>query len=341
MSTRPVLDPPTMVRRIPLLPHQLTEPVTPTAGVPVLAHLGVPRIDPASWSFELAGLVRRPRRYTLDRLRRYPKRRLRAFHQCVGNPLTPGVAARRICNVVWGGVELRTLLEEAGVDEDARYLWSYGLDHGTFADVDCEAYLKDLPLRRVFADDTGADVLVAYELNDEPLDAEHGFPARLVVPGWYGTNSVKWLHRMVLADRRAQGPFTTTFYNEPPPPTPQEPEPPPRPVWEIAPESVVVSPAPGAAPAQGRPIDIWGWAWAPSGVDTVEVSVDAGRTWLAATVAAREQLSWQRFHLSWRPAAPGEATIACRATDRAGTGQPATGARNQIHTVPITVAPAA
>jgi DMSO/TMAO reductase YedYZ molybdopterin-dependent catalytic subunit len=184
-------------------------------------------------------------------------------------------------------------------------------------------------------------VLVAYELGGEPLDAEHGFPARLVVPGWYGTNSVKWLHRMVLADRRAEGPFTTTFYNEPPPPTPQDPRPAPRPLWEIAPESVVVSPAPGAAPAQGRPVEIWGWAWAPSGIDTVEVSVDAGRTWLAATVAAREQLSWQRFHLSWRPAAPGEVTIACRATDRAGTGQPATDARNQIHTVRVTVTPAA
>ncbi|MBO0850353.1 MAG: molybdopterin-dependent oxidoreductase, partial [Pseudonocardia sp.] len=317
----------------------LTEPVTPTEGMPVLAHVGVPRIDPANWSFELTGLVRRPRRYTLDRLRRYPMRRLQAFHQCVGNPLTPGVPGRRICNVVWGGVELRTLLDEAGLDEDAKYLWSYGLDHGTFADVDCEAYLKDMPLSRVFDDDTGADVLVAYELNGQPLDAEHGFPARLVVPGWYATNSVKWLHRMVLSDRRSEGPFTTMFYNEPPPPTPQEPEPTPRPVWRIAPESVIVSPAPGATPTQGRQVEIWGWAWAPSGAATVEVSVDGARTWLDATVAAREQLSWQRFSLPWRPAAPGGVTIACRVTDRAGVGQPATGARNEIHTVPVTVAP--
>ncbi|WP_064745516.1 molybdopterin-dependent oxidoreductase [Pseudonocardia acaciae] len=331
MSPRVVLDPVGLFRRVPLQPHQLTEPVTPTADVPVLAHFGVPRVAEAGWSFELTGLVRRPRTYSLDELRGYPRRELMAFHQCVGNPLTPGAPARRISNVVWGGVDLRTLLDEAGVEPGASFLWSYGLDGGRFADVDCEAFVKDVRLSRV---DSG-DVLVAYELNGEPLTAQHGFPARLVVPGWYGTNSVKWLHRMVLADRRADGPFTTTFYNEPPPPTPEDPSPAPRPVWEIAPESVVVSPAPGARVRAGDEVDVWGWAWAPAGVRTVEVSV--GNGWSPATVETREQLAWQRFRMRWRPAAPGEVTVACRAVDNTGVGQPSVTARNQVHSVPVTV----
>jgi sulfane dehydrogenase subunit SoxC len=105
---------------------------------------------------------------------------------------------------VCDGVDLRTLQGEAGVDKSAHYLWSYGLDYGVFDTTPNEAYVKDLPLQRI----EDRDVLVAYELNGDPLPAEHGFPARLLVPGWYGTNSVKWLHRMTVADRRADSLFT-------------------------------------------------------------------------------------------------------------------------------------
>jgi DMSO/TMAO reductase YedYZ molybdopterin-dependent catalytic subunit len=73
--------------------------------------------------------------------------------------------------------------------------------------VPVEAYLKDLPLTRI-----AADILIAFEMNGAPLPPEHGFPARLVVPGFYGTNSVKWLTRMTLTECRASGPFTTRWY---------------------------------------------------------------------------------------------------------------------------------
>ena len=114
----------------------------------------------------------------------------------------------------------------------------------------CEWFVKDLTLARLAA----GDVLLAYEVNGAPLPAEHGFPVRLVVPGYYGTNSVKWLWRLHLADRRAAGPFTTVLYNH---------EagalevaaglPPRRPVWAIAPESIIVAPPPDAALAAGEP----------------------------------------------------------------------------------------
>ena len=321
MPVRPILDPSGGFRRIPLRPHQLTEPGTSTDNVFVLAHLGVPRINPATWTLEIDGLVRQRRVYTLGELQRFPKREIRSVHNCVGNPLQPQVPTRRVANVVWGGVDLEALLDEAGVAEAARYVWSYGIDYGEFNGTYCDSYRKDLPLERV---DDG-DVLVAYELNGEPLPAEHGFPIRLFVPGWYGTNSVKWLFRMTLADRRAEGLFTTVFYNEP------------TPAWAIAPDSVIVAPGPDERLQKVAPVEIWGWAWAANGIRTVEISVDGGRTWRAATVDVRQQRSWQRFSLWWHPVEAGRITIACRATDNAGASQPPSGARNEIHSVAVTV----
>lgn len=333
MAPRPVLDPSGIVRRIPLQPHQLTEAVTPTQQVFVLAHLGVPHVDPATWTLEIDGLVRRQRSYTLSDLKRYPKREIQSFHECAGNPLAPHIAARRIANVIWGGVDLRTLLDETGVDGTATYLWSHGVDHGAFEGVDCESYIKDLPLSRVDA----GDVLVAYELNGQQLSVEHGFPVRLFIPGWYGTNSVKWLYRMTLADRRADALFTTILYNDVVAAPDGNSTPSTKPVWDIPPESVIVSPAPDEGLQMGRAVEIWGRAWAPSGIRTVEISVDDGRTWQATTVEAREQWSWQRFSCWWCPTEAGVVRLACRAVDLEGATQPQSGARNEIHAVAVTV----
>jgi len=175
------------VRSIKQRPHEMTDAVTATDDVFVLAHLGVPRVDPARWSLVIDGLVRRTRILTLDELRARPKKIVEAVHQCCGNPLEPTVATRRIANVRWGGADLVMLLDELGIDPLARYLWSYGLDGREFAGTTCDWFIKDLPLARL----AGGDVLLAHELNGMPLPAEHGFPVRLAVPGYYGTNSVK------------------------------------------------------------------------------------------------------------------------------------------------------
>jgi DMSO/TMAO reductase YedYZ molybdopterin-dependent catalytic subunit len=216
----------------------------------------------------------------------------------------------------------------------ARFLWSYGLDEGDFAGTSNEWFLKDLPLERLAA---GA-VLLAYELNGSPLPAEHGFPVRLVVPGYYGTNSVKWLWRLHLAERRADGPFTTVFYNDRP--GAQEVAaglPSPRPVRAIAPESVIVAPAPDTAVAAGEPTEIWGWAWSFRGISAVEISVDAGASEAWAALEQRRGWAWQRFSLPWRPSRRGEAQLSVRALEAGGAGQPLEGARNAIHTMRVAV----
>jgi hypothetical protein len=165
----------------------------------------------------------------------------------------------------------------------------------------------------------------------EPLSPDRGGPVRLVVPGWYGTNSVTWLGRLTLADRRAPGLYTTRFYNDPGPDGPT-------PVWGIAPESILVRPHPdGPTPRVGEPTVLSGWAWAEAGVAAVEISV-GDEAWRRAELGRPSGFAWQRFFGTWTPTAPGRYRIACRCVDLAGRGQPAPGARNAIHAVEVVVA---
>jgi DMSO/TMAO reductase YedYZ molybdopterin-dependent catalytic subunit len=157
------------------------------------------------------------------------------------------------------------LLSELGVAPEARFVWSFGADSGKFGGIECGQYIKDLPLSRATS-----DVLLAYEMNEVALLPEHGFPVRLVVPGFYGTNSVKWLRKLELHVERAQSPFTKRWYNDPDPSGSGT-----RPVWEVAPQSVIVRPKPDAEVKAGEVV-VWGWAWADGGVSSVELSGDDG-----------------------------------------------------------------
>jgi sulfane dehydrogenase subunit SoxC len=130
VPVRPPMDPASGVRRIKLQPHEMIDGATATEDLFVLAHLGIPQVDPARWSLLIDGLVGRPLAFSLDDLKARPKRIVEAAHQCCGSPLEPTVPTRRIANVRWGGVDLATLLDETGIDPRARFIWSYGLDGG-------------------------------------------------------------------------------------------------------------------------------------------------------------------------------------------------------------------
>ena len=316
--------PSTTYRRVPLAPHQRLDRITPTSSCFVLAHMGVPKVDAEHWSLTIEGLVRR--KLTLDRagLAALPQTRIESFHQCAGAPLRPDLPMRRVMNVVWSGVLLSELLERVGVLPEARFVWSYGLDGGNYEGHTVASYAKDLPLDRV-----AESVLVATELNGAPLPPEHGFPARLLVPGFYGT-SVKWLKRIVLADRRADGPFTTALYNDPAGDGGR------RPVWAVMPESALVAPAPGAALGMEETV-VWGWAWGELPIERVEISTDGGESWRDAELEARHQFSWQRFALKWKPTSPGRAAIMARAHDFSGATQPTVAARNAVHKVEVEI----
>ncbi|ACL62625.1 oxidoreductase molybdopterin binding (plasmid) [Methylobacterium nodulans ORS 2060] len=313
-----------LIRDIPLQPHEMTAAVTATDKLFMLAHLGVLRIAPEAWQLTVGGLVDRPLQLRLEDLARFLPAQIEAVHQCAGSPTAPTVATRRVACVVWGGVRLGDILREAGVQSGATHLWSDGADSGTFGGTHVPYFRKDLPLARV-----DADVLLATRLNGDPLPNRHGGPVRLVVPGFYGTNSVKWLWRLTLADRRADGLFTTLYYNDPLPDGTT------RPVYGLEPESIIVDPAPNT-PVPRR-AEIRGWAWGDAPVVEVKVSGDAGRTWVGAALGPRNGRAWQEWRCPWAFATAGPTMLICRATDAAGRMQPMDGARNEVHRVIVEV----
>jgi DMSO/TMAO reductase YedYZ molybdopterin-dependent catalytic subunit len=156
--------------RLPCQPHDLTERITPAEKCIVLCHLGIPEISASDWKVEITGLVDCCGLLTMSDLLEFPRVEILSVHQCAGSPLDPDKPTQRACNVKWAGVRLRTVLDRFGVRPDARFVWSTGADHGSFAGLECDAYTKDLPLSRI-----DEDVLLAYEMNGSPLFARTGF----------------------------------------------------------------------------------------------------------------------------------------------------------------------
>ncbi|CDZ64622.1 molybdopterin-dependent oxidoreductase [Neorhizobium galegae] len=304
--------------------HALKTWITPEDDLFLVTHMGFVEIGSEHWYLDIDGLLGNPMRLRLSDLQAMPQREYMSFHECAGSPLAPTVAKRRIGNVVWKGVPLSLVLERAEISSDASYIWTSGLEWGEYAEVQ-EPYQKDLPVEKALSQ----EVLLALEINGQPLTPERGGPVRLVVPGWYGTNSVKWVGSITAANRRASGAYTTRFYNDPTPSGG-------KPVWTVAPESVIVSPSPYDPVLADVPTRIWGWAWGDREISSVEVSVDGGDSWQRATVGQREDRSWQRFELPWTPAS-GPHLLLCRCTNEIGEGQPPSEARNAVHSVEVQV----
>lgn len=314
-------------REYPLRPDQMVNRITSVFDLFVLAHVGIPDIETAEdWSLTIDGLVNSSINVDFTSLRRdFDKTVIEAVHKCAGNPRKPTVPTRQVANVRWGGVLLEDLLKSVDIQPEAQYLWSYGMDHGEYFGHAIDPYVKDVPRSRI---DCG-DVLLAYELNNEPLPLKHGFPLRLVIPGYYGNNDVKWLSRLHFAAARTPGPFTTIFYNDELPNGKGT-----KPCREIEPESIFVTPRNKVRLPVGEVL-ISGWAWSNCEVKSVEVSVDGGQTWSRADLESRRQQSWRRFNYRLYIERPRQVQLLCRATDVNAQTQPISGARNECHAITI------
>ncbi|AZM54769.1 hypothetical protein DMA15_21235 [Streptomyces sp. WAC 01529] len=303
--------------------------VTPLDHLFVRTHLGVPDLDASAWTLTVEGLVERPLRLDLPALLALPSRQLTAVHECFGSPLRPDVPTRAVANVEWTGFPLAVLLDRAGPLPAARHVRFEGADTGSFHGEDGLSYVKDLPLetarRRVF---------LAHGMNGEPLRPRHGHPLRAVVPRMFGTNSVKWLTRIVLTDERAEHMFTTTFYTRTPPGGGA-----PQPVRDVDVNSRLLTPAPDTELPRGH-TQFRGRAWSTTEVVRVDLSFDSG-PWEPATLdALGADPTWQGFSLR-RALPPGPHTVRSRATDATGRVQPPPGSRNSVHEVAFTVRPQA
>ncbi len=301
----------------------LAAPLTPTPHFYRRSHFPVPRVDAAAWRLRVEGEVARPLALPLAELRAMPRRTLAVTLECAGNgrslmrPVpsgTPwGLAA--VSTADFTGVPLRDVLERAGPGPAAVEVLFEGADRGPVGPGREELYARSLPL--AVALEGGA--LLAWEMNGEPLPAAHGFPLRLVVPGWYGMASVKWLAALRVLPEPFRGHFQAEQYLY----VGEAGTPDGTPVTRARVRSLVASPEDGAAVPLG-PVEVRGIAWSGAApVARVEVSADDGATWAAAELGTppspHAAAPWR---LAWHPPRRGEFALLARAADAAGNEQP-------------------
>ncbi|KAF2830921.1 molybdopterin binding oxidoreductase [Ophiobolus disseminans] len=326
------LSPPGFQIRHPPPPHELSSPITPDGSLFQITHMGIPLVPTSHYQLVIDGLVPHPYAVTLAQLKQLPSTSVTAFHECYGSPLKPSTeACLRVGNVTWTGVRLSFLLDLAGYapSDEEQFVWSEGLDRGEFAGVQADRYQKDLPMEKALRD----EVLVAYKMNDEMLSRERGAPVKLVVPGYFGTNSTKWLCRLSVQGMRAPGPYTTAFYNEVDPRDSERKRM--RPVWGVEINSMITRPRHEDV-VTGSHVLVQGWAWSDDGVESVHVSCDHGERWSEARVQERFQYGWQKFEIMLR-LENGCHAIAARATSQGGDVQPLKGRRNHVHEIGVEV----
>src|SRR5439155_13140067 len=191
--------------------------VTPTRLFFVRNHFQTPKIDLSAWRLRVEGCVKRPLELTWDELTAMPERTVFATVECAGNGRSflqqhvHGVqwGAGAIGHAEWTGVPLRVVLEKSGVKPETKEILLEGLDTGREADHPEQLiFARSLPLAKALERDT----LLATKMNGEPLEPVHGFPVRLIVPGWYGVASVKWLGRIEAIDHAFKGYYQSKKY---------------------------------------------------------------------------------------------------------------------------------
>lgn len=270
-------------------------------------------IEPDAWRLKVTGLVERELELTLDDLKALPQRTMTAFLECSGNsrsgfePPAEGTkwGDTAIGNAEWHGVSLSSVLALAGVKPGAVDVVSQGAD---LADMQ-----RGLPIEVAM----GPDVMLVWQMNGDALPRPNGGPVRLLVPGWGGIASTKWIVGLDVIDHAFAGHYNRelyTLYTEEHERV--------RPVREMPVKSVIVSPSPDASVTAG-PQTIYGYAWSGYGaITTVDVSTDGGQTWQEAAITHNGgRRSWVRFEHRWK-ATTGTARLRSRATDERGLQQP-------------------
>jgi sulfane dehydrogenase subunit SoxC len=304
----------------------LRHPITPLGLHYLLIHFDIPKLDAEDWQVEIGGLVERPLSLTLDDVNARPAKTLAVTLECAGNgrALLPPRAASQpwlmeaVGTAEWTGTPLAPILEEAGVAPGAVEVVFTGHDRGIQGDVEHD-YERSLPLEEVMRE----EVMLAYEINGIPLPPQHGFPLRLIVPGWYGMTHVKWLRSITVVDEPFRGWQQATAYH-----LRDSDEDPGRPVTRILPRSLMVPPGlprfiPRERFVKAGPCLLEGRAWSGlAPIERVEVSVDGAETWHDAELSEPvSEFAWRGWSYTWQ-AEPGEHELCCRATDSAGNSQP-------------------
>ena len=311
-------------------PEVFDATTTPVEAFFIRSHFDVPKLNGETWSLELEGAVDDGLELGLDELQDFSTVTVRATIECAGNSRTrlgdraQGVPwkERAIGTADWRGIALAEILDEVGVDADVKELIFVGADRGVVETADGGRikmpYARSLPREKAMSD----EVLIATHMNGEPLTPGHGYPARLVVPGWYGMASVKWLSRIIATTERFDGYFQSEDYA----------------VWDrvhdlvvrrplgpMAVKSHIGSPVEGQEIRAGDEVMIRGFAWGgTAAIEAVEVSVDGGDSYDQAALAdTTHPFAWRSWEYVWEVAGePGPCLLQSRARTADGASQP-------------------
>ena len=321
-------------------------PVTPVGLHYLLTHYDVPVVDPGSWRLAVHG--ERELELSLDELRTRPATELTVTMECAGNgrarfdprPVSQPWLNEAIGTARWRGTALRPLLEEAGVPDATVEVLLTGLDRGVEGGEE-QAFQRSLPLDEALRD----EVLLAYEMNGAPLLPQHGFPLRVIVPGWYGMTNVKWLGRIEFLETPFAGYQNSQGYR-----LRQTEDDEGVPLDRMRPRSLMVPPGIPEFLSRDRFLEagqvlLEGRAWSGHApIASVEVSADGGSNWaLAELEPDGERWAWRGWTYRWQ-AEHGDHLLCSRARDEVGNEQPLEMpwnvggyANNAVQTVRVTV----
>ena len=318
--------------------HEHDFDVTPSNRMFVRNNLLTPLIDINNHRLAVKGLVDRELSFSVyDLAKNFKTVSMQGMLECAGSGRsnyqpkasgTPWNATGGMGCPKWGGVRLSDVLKAAGLKAGAAHVAGQGGDPGMVATA--APVIRSIPMRKAMDENT----LIAWSMNDEPLPWIHGYPLRLVVPGWVGSASTKWLHTLTVLDAPFKGTFMDSSYRVPRHPIQPGTKMPPDAVsaeaWPI--KSMITSPAPNARFGGGQPITVRGRAWVGEGlVERVEISADEGKTWQNAQLKrAADKHAWSTFTYEFKPAGPGYVTFLARAWDDRGNTQPAIPAWNPL-----------
>ena len=295
-------------------------PKTAPLDIFVVTHYNVPEIDGSKWRLTVDGLAGRPLTLTLDDIRKRPRVERTVTFECGGNREL--VMHRMVGNATWAGCSLKGILDDARPSKEVLEAIFWAADEGKET-LRGNEYVMNFARSMSLADALGADAILAYEVEGQPLPVIHGFPVRLLVPGWYGVSNVKWLERIELSPRRFMGRFMGRDYvtimgrqvgdkiewTE-------------TSVTRQLVKSVTARVTRPSSSSAGR-FEVMGAAWGDgTPIEKVEVQVDRGAWQPARLDANRNPYAWTFWSLEIDPLPSGSHTIASRATDRLGRTQP-------------------
>ncbi|MCL4768700.1 MAG: sulfite oxidase [Hyphomicrobiaceae bacterium] len=326
----------------------LRHDLTPVGLHYLLVHFDIPYVASAdAWTVRVGGRVSTPLEVSLAEIARLPQRTLRVTIECAGNGrarLNPRSQSQpwedgAVGTAEWTGAPLRHLLERAGMAADTIEIAFLGADRGFDVGIEHD-YGRSLAPDLAMSD----DVLLVHAMNGRPLLPQHGFPLRLIVPGWYGMASVKWLSRIEVLDRPFDGfqQVGTYIYR-------RQRDDAGVPVTHMRVKSLMVPPGIPDWYTRRRllehgPVELRGRAWSGGGVPVANVEVGVDGEWQEATLDPDAgNYAWRGWRFTW-DATPGEHELVCRATDAAGQVQPLEApwdsggfGNNAVHRVAVTV----